>query len=868
MAVRTMDAPDADFSRLLYDFAPLKAIPKTGTPSEQVEAGESVSGNTFTLDSDSVAAGNHVFEGGDGFDVLKLMGSEASTTISHTLSDNTLVSIDYLEISDPGIGSTREVFLSGDQFGVGISLTAEINVDGWGDSYEKIYIQMGSQASLDLSNLWFSGTVSTLSLFVTGASVADFIVGTRLNDTINGNGGDDAIWGGVGYDTLNGGSGQDIIEGGRNGDTLDGGEGVDILSYAGSNSSVVVDLESETSSGGDSEGDVYVGFESVLGTGYDDELSGDSGSNVLWGGNGADTLTGRGGVDALMGQGGRDLLNHAGFILGEGDDDVGEVFDGGDDDDWLLLGGLGSLEHALDNDTLVSIESVVFGAGNTTGTRTLRLNADQFGAGISSTAEFILDSHANTQEITRVAMGNITFLTLAGMTVFDANDAYTHTFLISGDSSDETIIGSQGGDFIHGGEGDDVLEGGAGADTLDGGGGQDVLSYFTSSTSVNINLETGVASGGDADGDVIIGGTFAGLIGSLHADILTGDAQNNFMFSSGGGDAMDGGAGSDWVLYLRATMGVTVELDDPSENTGAANGDTYTSIENVQGTAFDDYLGGDEAANQLKGDAGHDSLYGHGGNDILLGGIGNDILFGGQGEDSLLGDHGDDTLSGGSGGDDLNGGEGDDWASYFGALAGVRADLLSAAANTGEAEGDSYTLIENLIGSDYDDMLFGDNGANTLVGHGGIDQLFGRSGDDQLFGNYGDDLLSGEDGNDRLSGGQGADTLIGGSGNDTALYTQAASALRADLFYVAANSGDATGDTYSSIENLVGTAFNDLLLGDNNANSLWGGAGHDTVYGRDGDDHLFGGLGNDTLSGNMGNDSLNGGLGADALIGG
>ncbi|MEH6835620.1 calcium-binding protein, partial [Falsihalocynthiibacter arcticus] len=164
------------------------------------------------------------------------------------------------------------------------------------------------------------------------------------------------------------------------------------------------------------------------------------------------------------------------------------------------------------------------------------------------------------------------------------------------------------------------------------------------------------------------------------------------------------------------------------------------------------------------------------------------------------------------------------------------------------------------------DLLLGDNIANSLWGGAGHDTLYGRDGDDHLFGGLGNDTLSGNMGNDSLNGGLGADALIGGWGVDIADYSSASSGLRADLYYEIANTGEATGDTYSSVENIMGTAFNDLLLGDNIANSLWGGAGHDTLYGRSGDDFLFGGLGDDTLSGNLGNDTLHGGAGVDTFV--
>jgi Ca2+-binding RTX toxin-like protein len=134
------------------------------------------------------------------------------------------------------------------------------------------------------------------------------------------------------------------------------------------------------------------------------------------------------------------------------------------------------------------------------------------------------------------------------------------------------------------------------------------------------------------------------------------------------------------------------------------------------------------------------------------------------------------------------------------------------------------------------------------------------AGDDQLFGRGGNDTLSGGDGNDVLDGGAGADVLNGGAGTDAASYADATAGVSINLGTESSIwTGDARGDTFSSIEKFVLTGFDDLFVGDGNANVVDGGSG---------DDRLLGGGGNDVLSGGEGNDSLWGGAGADVIDGG
>ena len=127
----------------------------------------------------------------------------------------------------------------------------------------------------------------------------------------------------------------------------------------------------------------------------------------------------------------------------------------------------------------------------------------------------------------------------------------------------------------------------------------------------------------------------------------------------------------------------------------------------------------------------------------------------------------------------------------------------------------------------------------------GIDRVISGDGNDTLTGNGGRNQLVGMRGDDVLTGGADADRLDGGAGNDTANYSTASKSVTASLTKSAMNTGDARGDIYISIENLIGSNSGDQLTGSAAANRIEGGKGNDTLSGRGGDDVLIGGKGKD-----------------------
>jgi Ca2+-binding RTX toxin-like protein len=141
----------------------------------------------------------------------------------------------------------------------------------------------------------------------------------------------------------------------------------------------------------------------------------------------------------------------------------------------------------------------------------------------------------------------------------------------------------------------------------------------------------------------------------------------------------------------------------------------------------------------------------------------------------------------------------------------------------------------------------GSAGNDTLTAGDFADTINGNSGNDEIYGLGGNDNLYGDSGNDILDGRNGADALDGGTGSDAATYSSSSVGIVASLANPAINTGDAAGDTFNSIEKLIGSSLNDFVYGNNAANAIYGGTGYDTIKGYAGNDTLTGGSGQDTF---------------------
>ncbi|RBW57120.1 hypothetical protein DS909_08370, partial [Phaeobacter gallaeciensis] len=450
----------------------------------------------------------------------------------------------------------------------------------------------------------------------------------------------------------------------------------------------------------------------------------------------------------------------------------------------------------------------------------------------------------------------------------DVAAALSSRGIVLGTSSGDMLVGTSDADMVVGAGGNDTLDGGFGADTLLGGSGDDLITFSSVAVRYPSPTDIGLIDGGegadvldlsnvspasvriitDTDGSYAFGArvgnqkyavtgietVILGNDGSLIQTILSGSIT---IYAGGGDDdisitlrendiqtvygedgddyfdiglgsrnssaVLDGGAG---VNTLETSFGFNVDL---AEGTAAFSRSssyyatyTLTNFDNLIAHANHGYL---------------TSFYGNNGNNSFSvrdlfndGSVG--VFFDGRGgNDFLSGSAGNDTLIGGTGADVLSGGAGIDTASYATSTTGLTVSL-DGTGNTGDALGDTFDSIENLNGSDYDDILVGNSLANALEG--------GK-------------------GNDTLIGGTGADDLNGGAGVDTASYAAALGRVNLDL-RTRGTSGEAANDTFTSIENVLASNFNDYVYGDNGNNLIDGGAGDDRLRGHNGNDTLVG----------------------------
>ena len=738
-------------------------------------------------------------DGGDGFDIASYANSNAGINVNlatraitggHATSD-TLISIEGIvgsRYNDTFIGSAGNDYFEGglgnDSFVSSLGADTMIGGDGI-DTLD--YSQSNAGVNVNLvtgegQGGHAEGDIVSGFEMITGSAYSDTIIGTSANET---------------------------IIGGAGADYMDAGEGIDSISYIASNAGVSVNLTTGEASGGHAQGDTVLGFEQITGSNYNDTITGSEQNDTIDGGSGNDYIYGSAGADSLLGGAGNDTLDYSGSSAavnvsllnsrGYGGDAEGDSISGFE----ALVGSSynDTLVGASTNDTIIGgagddyidggngNDSLVGGAGDDTlvggvGSDTLD-GGEGFDIADYTTSNGTLSVNLSTGIVSGGHATGDKLISIEG---------------IKGSAYNDTFIGSAGNDYFDGGAGNDSFVGGLGADTMIGGSGLDTLDYSQSNTGINVNLASGEASGGHAEGDVL--SEIEAIIGSNYNDTIIGTSANETIIGGAGADYMDAGEGIDSISYIASNAGVSVNLTTGEASGGHAQGDTVLGFEQLTGSNYNDTIIGSEQKETIDG------------------GSGNDYIYGSAGADSLMGGAGIDTLD------------------YSSSGAAVNVNLSSTKAYGGDAEGDSISGFEALIGSSYNDTLAGTSANDTLIGGAGDDYIDGGSGNDSLVGGAGDDTLI---------GGLGSDLIDGGDGFDIADYTGSNAAISVSLTTGVISGGHATGDSLISIEGIKGSVYNDTFIGSDGNDYFDGGNGNDSFVGGIGADTIIGGSGIDTL---------------------
>ncbi|MFN3669789.1 MAG: beta strand repeat-containing protein [Brevundimonas sp.] len=639
----------------------------------------------------------------------------------------------------------------------------------------------------------------------TGTSGNNTINGSADDDQVSALGGNDLVWGNGGADIIDGGDGDDQLFGGYNGNSnVPAGQtdGADIISGGAGN----------------------------------DVLRGQDGNDQLYGGIGDDNLRGDLGDDTLDGGEGFDLAAYR-F------DDIGAT--AGVNFDASLIGTAATVSFSDGRggtDTLTSIERVVVTGTLYNDTFTLTSGGDQ---------------------VTTVGGDN----------------------LVNAGAGNDVIIDYSGSSTLNGGDGDDRFDMNAfgyysgwatGTDTLNGGAGIDLAQLYWASLSSNVTatLSNGSLSATSGNGAMtLVGASIERLIvySGSGADVLTGGTGDDILSSGdgadtlnggGGDDLLDGGAGDDILNGGDGFDRYLLRLNDQF-----APGTVNASGFNISGggaTTVTDATGGTDTISNIEGVA----LVGGNFDDTLIGSSGADTLNGGYGGDTIFGGDGDDYIEQGTLGtnfpsqpgvgqitvtetvDNIDGGAGNDTISYAGVSSAMSVNLGTGAVVNAQTGNDNLFSVEGLITGSGADVLVGSAVGNRIESGAGADSIQGLGGNDILLGGDGDDLLD---------GGFGADILDGGAGNDTVSYAYRSGGMFLNLSVQGVSQiAGGENDTLISIENAIGTAFNDAIRGNDQANVIQLGGGND---------NSTAGLGADTVDGGEGNDVLWHGANIDMLTG-
>ena len=392
---------------------------------------------------------------------------------------------------------------------------------------------------------------------IDGSDEDDYIRADGKNNTITGKAGNDYIQGLGGDDNIDAGAGNDIVEGGTGNDILEGGAGIDTLVYTNSLSGVTVNLENSISTGTDIGNDTISGFENIVGSSSEDNLTGDNDAsvgNIIYGQGGNDSIYGLAGNDSLHGGAGNDYIDGGTGIdnlFGDSGNDLFKASSGGD----IIDGGI-NIDTVDYRSSSIGITVTLANDGNST-------NVDHNINGLFTdnltNVEGIIGSLTASNDLTGNNMNNI----------------------LTGGNLADIIKGVSGNNILSSGAGDDTIYSGLGDDTIDGGSHNsgDWLDYTATSNDITVSLHNKTATGSGNDTIENIEHLQMGT----GSDTVEGDIYNNTLK---GGD----GAGIDTLSFANASNDITINLSDNNGTSTGFGTDTFVGFEKFLGSAQNDTL--------------------------------------------------------------------------------------------------------------------------------------------------------------------------------------------------------------------------------------------------------------------------------------